>query len=167
MDQKADMATLFEEYGRAVHYAQLLEYDLVSIWILDSITKGISLSRKDLLDFQTSWGMKTLGGLFKPFQDSALIPEDMKVFLELVRLDRNKLIHTFFMGEDIHLESSEGIQATLQELLRIKQNLETARNFFHSVLESYSRDFEIDIDKINAEVRAKIEGTEQEDGCGP
>jgi hypothetical protein len=154
--KKLNLSILFEEYGRAAHMAQLLEYNLVSIWILDSINQGTTLTKEDLLKFQATWGKKTLGGLLRPLQSSPLIPEDMKVFLENIRKDRNKLIHTFFILDDINFESTEAISAALDELNRIKQNLDNGRKFFHSVLESYCRDFGIDTDKINSEIKAKI-----------
>lgn len=163
MNQPLNMSALFEEYGRAAHYAQLLEYDLLSIWILDLFTQGVSLTRQDLLDFQASWGRKTLGLLLKPLEKSALIPDDMKQFMEVLRKDRNRLVHSFFMDESVTLETDEGIEGAFRELVRIKQNLDTGRRFFHSVLDSYARDRRIDIEQIDAEVKQRILGTEQED----
>ncbi len=161
MNNEIKMSTLFEEFGRAVYYAQLLEYDLLSIWILDSITQGVSLTRDDLLEFQSSWGIKTLGGLLKPLKESPLIPEDMKHFLEKVRRDRNKLIHAFFLSDDICFESQDDMRAALNELLRIKGNLDTGRKFFRNILETYSKDFGIDIAKLSQEVKEKLTIIEQ------
>ena len=156
MTEQINTDTLFQEYGRAAFYAQLLEYDLLTIWILDSIRQGISFTRQDILDFQAAWEKRTLGNLLKPLQDSALIPEDMKEFLETIRRDRNKLIHNFFMSEEVCLEDAGGVTYAMNELRRIKQNLDMGRRFFRGLLESYSRQFGIDVEKNKAEVRDKL-----------
>ena len=72
MTPVAAIEDVFREFGRAAYHAQLVEYDIVSIWILDSVTQGASHTKQDLLRFQENWGKKTFGQLLKPLQKSNL-----------------------------------------------------------------------------------------------
>jgi hypothetical protein len=58
-----------------------MEYDIVSIWVLDSVTRGVSLTEQDLLRFQEDWGKKTFGQLLKPLQKSNLSSGGERGFL--------------------------------------------------------------------------------------
>jgi hypothetical protein len=55
----SEISDEFAAYGRAVCYAQLIGYDLDSIRILDSISRGVSVSREDLYEIQAKWSRKT------------------------------------------------------------------------------------------------------------
>src|SRR5665213_3251202 len=98
MKPAAKTKDVFRAFGRAAYHAQLMEYDILSIWMLDSVTQGVSPTREDLLRFQKDWGKKTFGNLVNPLTKSALIPEEIKEFLEQLRLARNRLTHDFFLA---------------------------------------------------------------------
>jgi len=101
MKPPATIKDVFSAFGRASYYAQLMEHNVVSIWMLDSVTQGISLTKHDLLRFQKDWGKKTFGQLLKPLQKSNLISDEIKMFLEQVRVARNNLTHGFFLDPAI------------------------------------------------------------------
>ncbi len=148
MKVTTDMTEVFAAYGCAAYYAQLLEYDLLSVWMLDSVTQGASLTREDLYQFQGKWSRKTLGKLLHPLKQSSLIPEDLKEFLETVRRTRNTLAHDFFLTVAEDLRSSEGrekAKARLEEMARI---LAEGQEFLVNVLTTYGKDFSIDYGAI-------------------
>ena len=97
MRRSTELEDIYVAFGRAAYYAQLLEYALVSIWMLDSITQRITVTRDDLIAFQGQWSKKTLGKLLHPLQNSPLLPSDLKEFLETVRVTRNHSAHNFFL----------------------------------------------------------------------
>jgi hypothetical protein len=152
METNADMTDVFAAYGRAAYYAQFLEYDLVSVWMLDSITQGVSITREDLHQFQGEWSQKTLGMLLHPLKQSALIPEDLKQFLEIVRTTRNALIHDFFLTVADDLRSSYSRKQAKTKLEEMGYILKRGQEFFFSVLTSYAKDFGIDYNAVHREL---------------
>lgn len=107
---------VFAEFGRAAHHAQLIEYSLVSLWMLDSVTQGISVTLSDLLGFQQDWSKRTMGQLLRPLRKSDLVPPDLAEFLEKLRIGRNFLMHSFFVDEAIDLQTYHGRQKAVAEL---------------------------------------------------
>ena len=147
-----DMSEVFAAYGRAAYYAQLLEYDLVSVWMLDSITQGVSLTREDLRQFQGEWSRRTLGKLLHPLKQSALLPDDLKQFLETVRTTRNTLAHDFFLTVADDLRSSDGREKAKARLEEMTAVLMKGQELFENVLTTYGKDFDIDYEAIHREV---------------
>lgn len=152
MDNTTDMTEVFAAYGRAACYAQLLEYDLVSVWMLDSVTQGVSLTREDIKQFQGEWSRKTLGKLLHPLKQSSLIPDDLKAFLEDIRTTRNTLAHDFFLTVADDLRSSDGREKAKARLDAMGAILSKGREFFLSVLTTYGKDFDIDYNAIHKAV---------------
>lgn len=149
MKNRTEMSEIFAAYGHAAYYAQLLEYDLVSVWMLDSITQGVSLTGEDLCQFQGEWSKKTLGKLLHPLKQSALLPDDLKQFLETVRTTRNTLVHNFFLSVVDDLRSSDGREKAKAQLEEMAAILMKGQEFFVSVLTTYGKDFDIDYDAIH------------------
>jgi hypothetical protein len=81
MKTTTEIKDVFAAYGEAVYNTHIMEYDLVSIWILDSIRQRLTITQKDLLDFQTVWSKKTFGQLLKPLITSNIISPEIKDFL--------------------------------------------------------------------------------------
>jgi len=161
-----DITAVFAAYGHAAYYAQLLEYDLVTIWILDSIMQGASVTQEDLHQFQGEWSKKTLGKLLHPLKQSSLIPDDLKEFLETIRITRNTLAHDFFLTVAYDLQSSEGrekAKATLEEMGSI---LAEGQKFFVNVLTTYGKDFDIDYDAIHRELLERNQEDAEPAGSG-
>lgn len=158
MKSSTDMAEVFAIYGYAAYHAQLLEYDLVTAWMLESIAQGVSLTREDLCQFQGEWSRKTLGKLLHPLSKSALIPDDIKEFLETVRKTRNTLAHDFFLTVADDLRSSDGRETAKAKLEDMAAILERAHDFITSVLTVYSKDFGVDYEAVHR----KLMGREQE-----
>lgn len=152
MSEHTDLTDVYAAFGRAAYYAQLLEYQLVSIWMLDAITQGVAVTRDDLIAFQGQWTKKTLGRLLHPLKNSSLIPEDLKEFLETVRLTRNCLAHNFFLSDDADLRTSESRKRAIEKLAEMDSILGKGEQLFASVLSTYSADFGIDYDAIMQEV---------------
>jgi len=143
-----DVSDVFAAYGRAAYYSQLLEYDLISIWMLDSITQGVSVTRGDLVKFQGDWSQKTLGKLLHPLKQSPLLPADLKQFLEIVRKTRNTLAHDFFLTVGTDLQTPNGRETAIAELHQMTNVLMNAQTLFRNVLAEYGRDFGVDYDEI-------------------
>jgi len=139
---------VFAAFGKAAYYAQLMEYDLVSIWMLDSITQGVSLTQQDFLRFQEAWGKKTFGQLLKPLQKSNLISAEINGFLEQIRLARNRLVHDFFLDSAADLQTNDGRERTVAELQQMTKLIEKGKQFFANILHTYLKDFGVDAETI-------------------
>ncbi len=152
MKINTEMSDVFAAYGRAAYYAQLLEYDLVSVWMIDSITQGVSFTREDLAQFQGQWSKKTLGKLLHSLINSVLIPDDLKQFLETVRTTRNTLAHDFFLTTADDLRLSDGREKATAKLVEMGSILQKGQELFVNVLKTYSKDFGIDYDAIRRQL---------------
>jgi len=148
MKDTTGIEEVFSEFGHAAYHVQLMEYDLISIWMLDSITQGVSFTRKDLLRFQEAWGKKTFGRLLKPLQRSNLISAEIKGFLEQLRLTRNRLMHCFFLDSAADLLTNDGRERTVAELQQMTQLLKKGQQFFADMLQTYLKDFGVDVKEI-------------------
>ena len=69
-----NLSILYEEVGRALHKAQLVEYNLISIMILFS---KIEISKPTEAD-PNYWSDKNLGWLLHDSIKSSLIPENTR-----------------------------------------------------------------------------------------
>jgi hypothetical protein len=147
---------VFASYGRAAYYAQLVEYDLVSIWILDSVTQGLSLTHADLAHFQGDWSKKTLGALLRPLERSTPLPEDLKEFLEQLRNTRNTLAHNCYLSPECDLRTPETREKAISRLNDIGSVLIKGHELFSGVLKTYARDFGIDCDQIVRQLVAEV-----------
>jgi hypothetical protein len=152
MKLTTDMSEVFAAYGYAAYFAQLLEYDLVSVWMLDSINQGLSLTWEDLFQFQCEWSKKTLGVLLRPLKQSALLPDDLKEFLETIRRTRNTLAHDFFLNVADDLLSSDGRERAKARLDEMAAVLMKGQEFFRNMLTTYGKDFSIDYGAIHREL---------------
>lgn len=148
MKDTTGIEKVFSEFGQAAYHVQLMEYDLISIWMLDSITQGVSFKRKDLLRFQEAWGKKTFGQLLKPLQRSNLISAEIKGFLEQLRLTRNRMMHYFFLDSATDLQTNDGRERTVAELQQMTQLLKKGQQFFADMLQTYLKDFGVDVEEI-------------------
>jgi hypothetical protein len=161
-----DISAVFAAYGHAAYYAQLLEYDLVSIWMLDSITQGVTVTQEDLHQFQGEWSKKTLGKLLNPLRQSSLIPDDLKEFLETIRTTRNTLAHDFFLNVADDLRTSEGREKTKAKLEQMGKILAKGQEFFVNVLTTYGKDFGIDYNAIRRELLEQSKEDAEPAGAG-
>jgi hypothetical protein len=157
MKLMTDMSEVFAAYGHAAYYAQLIEYDLVSLWMLDSINQGISVTRDDLVQFQGEWSKKTLGILLHPLKQSALLSNDLKEFLEIVRKTRNTLAHDFFLTVVDDIRSSEGRKEAKAKLDDMAKILIKGQELFENVLIAYGKDFGIDYNAIHREAMKSVQ----------
>ncbi len=152
MKTMTEIEEVFAAFGKAVYHCQIMEYDLVSIWMLDSVTQGVSLTRQNLLRFQEDWGKKTLGNLLTPLQKSNRITAEIKRFLEDLRLARNRLMHHFFLDTVCDLQANDGRQRTLAEIRRMAQLFEKGEQFFADAFRTYLKDFGVDAEAIRRQV---------------
>jgi hypothetical protein len=159
----AAIENVFETFGRAAYYAQLMEYDIVSIWMVDSVAQGLSLTSQDLLRFQEDWGKKTFGQLLKPLQKSNLIPKEIKGFLQQLRVTRNRLMHSFFLDTATDLQSNTGRERIVAELQHAIELFKKWEQFFGDILNTYLKDFGVDAEVIRRQVLQKFDDAEQDD----
>jgi hypothetical protein len=160
MKPHAGIAEVFQEFGKAAYHAQLMEHNIVSIWMLDSVTQGVALTRPDLLRFQEDWGKKTFGQLLNPLQKSNLISEEIKGFLEQLRAARNRLMHGFFLDTAVDLQSTIGRERIVAELKQRSELLRKGEEFFGDVLTTYLKDYGVDAGQIRQQILQKLEEAE-------
>lgn len=142
---------LYVEVGRALHMAQIVEYNIVSAHILLSKT-GVS---KDQERQEGYWSRKSLGVLLKPAIDSGLLDEDCMLFLQTVVNARNHLAHSFFLSAaDVHTQ--EGISLLLRETEAMIDVFGRAHVLFEQVLGALSRPHGIDLEEIKKEAQVAV-----------
>ena len=146
-----NLSILYEEVGRALHKAQLVEYNLISIMILFS---KIEISKPKEAD-PNYWSDKNLGWLLHDSIKSSLIPEDAKLFLQTLVNARNHLAHKLFMGTD--MTSKEGIDRTIREAKKMQEVFDRGHALIEEILKNVAKnEFSIDVDEIKREAAAKI-----------
>jgi hypothetical protein len=135
---------VFTAYGEAAYNAQVMEYDLVTIWMLDSISQGVAITRQDLVRCEREWGKKTFGQLTRPLRDSSLVPKEVGAFLDELRIARNHLMHGFFLDKTFDLQTASGRENAVTELRRLNAVIQRGQVFLADVLRAYLRDFGVD-----------------------
>lgn len=145
------LSTLYEEAGRALHSAQLVEYNLISIMILFS---KIEISKPKEAD-PSYWSDMNLGWLLHDSIKSNLIPEDAKLFLQTVVNARNHLAHKLFMDTD--MTSEAGIDRTIREARYMQEIFNRGYALMEDILKNVAKsEFGVDINEIKKEAAAKI-----------
>jgi hypothetical protein len=157
MTATTEIQDVFAAYGEVAQRIQLIEYNLVTLWLLDSVTQGISVTKEDLLGFEEDWGTKTLGYLLSPLKKSDLIPADLKSFLDELRVVRNEVVHSFFLDNDKELLTHAGRHRIVCNLRRINGQMEMGREFLDGVLGTYLKDFGVDVQAIRKQILAETE----------
>ncbi len=139
---------LYCEVGKALHKAQIVEYNIVSAHLLLSKTDPASFYGSK----EENWSRKTLGKLLRPLTQSGLLPEDGKLFLETLVAARNHLAHSFFVSlTEVH--TKEGVEKLLREVEAMKNVFERAHLLFEQVLTELAKPFDIDFNIIKEEAR--------------
>lgn len=146
------------EFGRAAHLAQLLEYELISLFLIDSIVKGHAVVREDLKRFEGLWEKQTLGKLLNPLKKSELIPDDLKDFLENVRKKRNYLMHSFFTASDNDFSTEIGMERMIKDLKKTYESFKVAKTLFHDTSTDLLGQLGITQERLEQEFNVIYEG---------
>jgi hypothetical protein len=157
MKTMKEIEDVFTAYGEAAYNVQLMEYDIITIWMLDSVKQGVVVTRIELLNSQNYWSRKTFGQLLNPLRKSNRISQEIKDFLDQLRITRNRLAHNFFLDDAINLQTNIGRKHTVDELQRMSSLVEKGQQFFKDILTTYLNDFGIDAEAIRQQVLQKIE----------
>ena len=144
-----EIKQVYAEFGLAANLAQCLEYDIVSLMLVNAILTDKTLTRGDLKKLEGHWDKKTLGILLKPVKGSATTPKDLKDFVETVRLKRNSLMHSFFMEHSSDLSTPEGRSSMISELQEVSEILQRAQEMFNSATLTLMEELEINKNIIN------------------
>lgn len=137
------LSILYEETGRALHKAQLVEYNLISIMIIFS---KIEVSKPKEAD-PDYWSDKNLGWLLHDSIKSNSIPEDVKLFLQTIVNARNHLAHRIFIATD--MTSEAGIDRTIREAKQMQQVFDRAHALLEEILKNaVKNEFFIDSEEI-------------------
>jgi hypothetical protein len=160
MSPHVSFQDVFQEFGKAAYLAQIMEYDIISLWMLDAVTQGVTLTRADLMMFQKDWGKKTFGQLLNPLQKSNLISDEIKNFLEQLREARNTLVHGFFLATAADLQSSAGRERIVAGLQHRIELFREGKRFFGTMLTTYLKDFGVDAEEIRRQILANSKDAE-------
>jgi len=152
MTAEEELKELYAFFGEAVYWVQCIEYDLVSLWLLDSIHQGLANKHCDLKSIESIWEKKTLGSLLFPFMKSNFITNDFKYFLENIRQKRNYLVHSFFMEQTVGLQTEAGRKKALYELHEIIQVLREASLLFRNIVKEFGKEFGITDETIQEQM---------------
>lgn len=143
---------LYREVGRALHKAQLAEYNIVSVHLLLGRT-GAAASGREFNE--ESCPRRALGQLLKPTIDSILLPEEAKLFIKTLIAARTPLAHVLFVSSsEVHTQA--GVDSLLREVDVMNHVFDRAYLFFEQVLASLVLTAGIDIVAIKEEARATV-----------
>lgn len=137
---------IYEEAGRALHKAQLVEYNLISLMILFSKIEVSKEKEKE----PEYWTKRQLGHLLKPVIDSEIVPNDAKAFLQTLINARNHLAHNFLI--ELNIEDCDQAEMALKELKRMQEVFDDGNNLINDIMKNVSlREFNLDLDSIEKE----------------
>ena len=146
----SSIENLYCEVGRSLHKVQLVEYNIVSTYILLSTIGPASEKERT----EGYWSRKPLGQLLDAVCKSPL-PEEAKRFIETVVAARNHLAHSFFVSKtEIH--SEDGISKLLRELEAMNGVFDRAYDFFEHILANFALQAGIDVSVIKKESEAIV-----------
>jgi hypothetical protein len=148
---------LYVEVGRAMHKAQLVEYAIVSAYLLLAKT-GPSSERERT---EQHWSRMTLGQLLKPVVSHAALPEDAQLFIGTVVAARNHLAHAFFVS-DTEIHMPEGAARLMREARAMIDVFDRAQSLFDQLLDNLAKSTGIDLASVYDEARTVVLGRESE-----
>lgn len=149
MSEKLSM--LYEESGRAMHKAQLVEYNLVSIMILLS---KIEVSKPKEADPEY-WSDKNLGWLLHDTIKSNSVPEEMRLFLETVVNARNHLAHKLFLNTD--MTNDFEINRSIREVKHMQEVFNRGYDLTEEIMQNIANnEFGIDLSEIKKRLSQKF-----------
>lgn len=142
--------SLYCEVGRSLHKVQLVEYNIISAYILLSRVGPASEKERT----EEYWSRMTLGQLLKSVCKSPL-PDEAKRFIETVVAARNHLAHSFFVSKtEVH--SEDGITKLLREVEAMSDVFDRAYDFFEHILANLALQAGIDLGAIKKESEAIV-----------
>lgn len=134
MHKMDKLEKLFSDFGVAMHYAQFIEYDLISLFLIDAMEEGTAKIRHVVAEFV--WKEKTLGRLIKYLEKTPYLDKDIAEFFDEVREKRNFLVHKFFIEHAEDMDTELGIDTALQDLGEITEVLKKCRIIVHETVKS-------------------------------
>ncbi|MCB5226488.1 hypothetical protein JAO78_006635 [Alishewanella sp. 16-MA] len=149
-----DLQALYQHVGRAVHKAQIVEFNLVTLWVLSEKLEPSGVDPKE----DGVWSKKTLGKLLYPVIKSGVINDDTRLFLETVLSARNHLAHAFFMSE-ASIGNTDGILKLVREVNAMVSVFDRAIALFDHVMQTFCREADIDYLQIIEESRTLVMST--------
>jgi hypothetical protein len=142
---------VFLYFGKAAYHAQCMEFELVTMRLLDSLHKKEIGTQQDFCDRESVWEKKTLGHFIRYLKKGPVVPADFSAFLDDVLEKRNFLIHDFFIHYADKFTTEEGRDAMLTELRAIGQLLETGHKVFEDTTRVFAKDFGVTSETIAKE----------------
>ena len=144
-----DLQALYQHVGRAVHKAQIIEFNLVTLWVLSDRLEPSGVNLKD----DGVWSKKTLGKLLYPVIKSDVVNDDARLFLETLLSARNHLAHAFFMS-GTSIDNADGVLKLMREVNAMVSVFDRAIDLFDHVMQSLCSVAGIDYLQIIEESRA-------------
>lgn len=146
-----NLQALYQNVGRAIHKAQIVEFNLVTLMILlDKIEPS-----GDKTQNASVWDKKTLGRLLDPIIKSGVISDDVKLFLETLIGARNHLAHSFFMT-DKSISNTQGVSKLIREVNAMIDVFDRAISLFDEVIQIFSVEYGIDYLEIKEKSRSVV-----------
>lgn len=142
------LENLYQHAGRAMHKAQIVEFNLVTLLVLlEKIDPSATKPTKDKI-----WSKKTLGQLLHPVIKSGVISIDAKLFFETLMSARNHLAHSIFMS-DASLCNDGGVCKLIREVCAIIDVFDIALVLLDKVIQLFSSEVGIDYQEIKKKSR--------------
>ena len=139
--EEGQLNAVFACFGSAVQHAQLFEQGLTRFLVMYNRIASDSVSVDDI-------GQKlTMGQLLKRVGQHVTIEDNsVEEAFSAAVVERNSLIHRFFLERDSQFKSTEGRLGLLSELVGIEKNLDRCRVMINAMRIAMCRSLSIEDD---------------------
>ena len=125
---------VYAHYGLTMYLAQVLEYAIVSAFVILRLPEKQKYTREDIDDLMDGRFKKTLGMLLKTLRDEMTLPETLEATLSQALARRNFLAHHYFRERAEQFVTREGRAKMIVELQIDQQLFQSADTALSGVL---------------------------------
>jgi hypothetical protein len=157
---KTNMAPLFEAYGAACYWAQILErsFKLLLLMLLDKKRQGHLVVSTPL---DTEEGLRTLGNLLKDAQEKKYITEAEHQEINKAISDRNNLVHAYWDRKSLSIPTTEGRQQIIDELAQIRKSIRYAAKITNFLVDKKQQENGISLKSLGSAAMQEWESDQE------
>lgn len=150
---RPEFKTMFANYGLTAIAALALEKSvMLLIAAIDNIGKG-DLPKEVLHEYLQKYQKKPLGFLITELEKRILLTPDIKTYLEKALIDRNMIIHHFFVDEYETMLLDEGPKLLSNRLRPIRDSFVAVHSKIDDLLGLVSAELNKTKNEMNPDVR--------------
>lgn len=147
---RVDLSEVYERYGRAMYFAQVLEALLVDgLLLTGQLSKRVG--PEDLSSYVDALSSETLGKLLARLAAEARLPKSLSQLLNEARILRNHLAHSYLHQALQNRQKPKLLQHEVRYLLAAEETLRSATTELHGLTETYRQ-------AVDARQALKVQG---------